>query len=86
MAGGGESEYEQSTPEGQQLGHLSEDQPTITSWLSVKHVVRVVKMFDEYKRWLVSEIGLGEILKLPMLANAQIGYEEGEGQVPSDRN
>lgn len=35
-------------------------------------MVKVVQKFDEYKRWLVSEIGFGGILKLPMLAKLDL--------------
>lgn len=45
----------------------SEDQPVLTSRLSVKHVVEVIQKFDDYKRWLVSEIGFEGMLKLPLL-------------------
>ncbi|KAM3213880.1 hypothetical protein ACQJBY_066362 [Aegilops geniculata] len=45
----------------------SEDQPGLTSRLSVKHVVEVIQKFDDYKRWLVSEIGFEGVLKLPLL-------------------
>ncbi|KAF7091381.1 LOW QUALITY PROTEIN: hypothetical protein CFC21_093972 [Triticum aestivum] len=42
------------------------------SRLSVKRVLKAVQKFDEYKRWLVSEIGLGGILKLPMLVKLDL--------------
>ncbi|XP_037475596.1 uncharacterized protein LOC119353107 [Triticum dicoccoides] len=44
-----------------------EEQPGLTSRLSVKHVVEVVQKFDDYKRWLVVEIGFEGMLKLPLL-------------------
>ncbi|KAF7097850.1 hypothetical protein CFC21_099634 [Triticum aestivum] len=40
--------------------------PMPTSRISVKHAVEVIQTFDEYKRWLVQEIGFGGMLKLPM--------------------
>ena len=39
--------------------------PPPTSRISVKHAVSVIKTFDEYKRWLVEQIGFGGMLKLP---------------------
>uniref|UniRef100_A0A8I6Y0P9 Aminotransferase-like plant mobile domain-containing protein n=1 Tax=Hordeum vulgare subsp. vulgare TaxID=112509 RepID=A0A8I6Y0P9_HORVV len=42
-----------------------EDQTALTSRLSVKHVVEVMQKFDDYKRWLVSEIGFEGMLNLP---------------------
>ncbi|XBI61546.1 hypothetical protein VPH35_042327 [Triticum aestivum] len=49
-----------------------EDQTGLTSRLSVKHVVEVITKFDEYKRWLVSEIGFEGMLKLPLLGKMDL--------------
>lgn len=54
------------------LDPTEEHQPVITSRLSVKRVVEMVAKFDEYKRWLVTEIGFGAILKLPMLVKLDL--------------
>lgn len=74
LSGGaqGEDEIQVSSPEAGRAGDLPEDQPAITSRLSVKRVVEVVGKFDEYKRWLVTEIGFGAILKLPMLVKLDL--------------
>ncbi|XP_048540500.1 uncharacterized protein LOC125519771 isoform X2 [Triticum urartu] len=53
-------------------GDVLDDQIGLTLWLSVKHVVKVVTRFDEYKRWLVSEIGFDGMLKLPMLGKMDL--------------
>ncbi|XBJ25750.1 hypothetical protein VPH35_003328 [Triticum aestivum] len=53
-------------------GDVLDDQTGLTLWLSVKHVVKVVTRFDEYKRWLVSEIGFDGMLKLPMLGKMDL--------------
>ncbi|XP_048545183.1 uncharacterized protein LOC125524137 isoform X3 [Triticum urartu] len=50
-----------------------QDEPvSVTSRLSVKQVVTVVQSFGEYKRWLVSEIGFGGMLKLPLIAKIDL--------------
>ncbi|KAI4981694.1 hypothetical protein ZWY2020_022186 [Hordeum vulgare] len=49
-----------------------EDQTALTSRLSVKHVVEVMQKFDEYKRWLVSEIGFEGMLNLPRLGKIDL--------------
>ncbi|KAI4990949.1 hypothetical protein ZWY2020_039320 [Hordeum vulgare] len=49
----------------QQASEDPEDQTALTSRLSVKHVVEVMQKFDDYKRWLVSEIGFEGMLNLP---------------------
>ncbi|XP_037416644.1 uncharacterized protein LOC119279533 [Triticum dicoccoides] len=67
-----EQEFEVSLSESEGRGHSPEGQPVITSRLSVKHVVETVAKFDEYERWLVSEIGFGGILKLPMHAKLDL--------------
>ncbi|XBI98484.1 hypothetical protein VPH35_018715 [Triticum aestivum] len=54
------------------LDPTEEHQPVITSRLSVKRVVEMVAKFYEYKRWLVTEIGFGAILKLPMLVKLDL--------------
>ncbi|XP_037424828.1 uncharacterized protein LOC119289653 isoform X1 [Triticum dicoccoides] len=54
------------------LDPTEEHQPVITSRLSVKRVIEMVAKFDEYKRWLVTEIGFGAILKLPMLVKLDL--------------
>ncbi|KAE8791767.1 hypothetical protein D1007_33747 [Hordeum vulgare] len=41
--------------------------PVPTSRISVKHAVSVIHTFDEYKMWLVDQIGFGGMLKLPDL-------------------
>uniref|UniRef100_A0A8I6YWM3 Uncharacterized protein n=1 Tax=Hordeum vulgare subsp. vulgare TaxID=112509 RepID=A0A8I6YWM3_HORVV len=41
--------------------------PAPTSRISVKHAVSVIHTFDEYKMWLVDQIGFGGMLKLPDL-------------------
>lgn len=55
-----------------ELDRTEEHQPVITSRLSVKRVVEMVAKFDEYKRWLVTEIGFGGILKIPMLVKLDL--------------
>ncbi|XBJ08695.1 hypothetical protein VPH35_013937 [Triticum aestivum] len=55
-----------------ELDWTEEHQPVITSRLSVKRVVEMVAKFDEYKRWLVTEIGFGGILKIPMLVKLDL--------------
>ncbi|XBI08340.1 hypothetical protein VPH35_136086 [Triticum aestivum] len=54
------------------LDRTEEHQPVITSRLSVKRVVEMVAKFDEYKRWFVTEIGFGAILKIPMLVKLDL--------------
>ncbi|KAM3212673.1 hypothetical protein ACQJBY_065617 [Aegilops geniculata] len=67
-----DEEIQDRSPEGERAGELKEDQPVITSRLSVKRVVGTIAKFDEYKRWLVTETGFGGILKLPMLAKLDL--------------
>ncbi|XBJ07829.1 hypothetical protein VPH35_013283 [Triticum aestivum] len=55
-----------------ELDRTEEHQPVITSRLSVKRVVEMVAKFYEYKRWLVTEIGFGGILKIPMLVKLDL--------------
>ncbi|XBI94205.1 hypothetical protein VPH35_030892 [Triticum aestivum] len=56
----------------QRLSDDLEDQIALTSRLSVKHVVEVVKKFDDYKRWLVAEIGFEGMLNLPLLGKLDL--------------
>ncbi|XP_048554668.1 uncharacterized protein LOC125535641 [Triticum urartu] len=48
--------------------------PTPTSRISVRKAVEVIETFDEYKRWLVTEIGFGGMLKLPMLQKLNLKF------------
>lgn len=67
--GGGRHEQTEITFDvAETSGDVLEDQTGLTSRLSVKHVIEVIKKFDEYKRWLVSEIGLCRKMDLRMSA------------------
>lgn len=48
--------------------------PTPTSRISVKRAVEVIQSFDDYKRWLVTEIGFGGMLKLPAILKMNLKF------------
>ncbi|XBJ11384.1 hypothetical protein VPH35_016090 [Triticum aestivum] len=50
------------------------DLPTATSRMSVKHVVEVIRSFNEYKRFLVTSIGFGGMLDLQMLQTLNLKF------------
>lgn len=56
--------------------HAMEEQapPVPTSRISVRKAVEVIQTFDDYKRWLVTEIGFGGMLKLPMLQKLNLKF------------
>uniref|UniRef100_A0A453QHN2 Aminotransferase-like plant mobile domain-containing protein n=1 Tax=Aegilops tauschii subsp. strangulata TaxID=200361 RepID=A0A453QHN2_AEGTS len=56
--------------------HAMEEQapPAPTSRISVRKAVEVIQTFDNYKRWLVTEIGFGGMLKLPMLQKLNLKF------------
>jgi hypothetical protein len=55
-------------------GQSADNAPQFTSRLSVKHVFDLVDGFDDYKKWLVNEIGFGGLLKLPMLQKLNLKF------------
>ncbi|SPT19607.1 unnamed protein product [Triticum aestivum] len=52
-------------PEGSSSSAKSVDPPAPTSRISIKHAACVIQKFDDYKKWLVEQIGFGGMLKLP---------------------
>ena len=48
--------------------------PAPTSRISVRKAVEVIQTFDEYKRWLITEIGFGGMLKLPLLQKLNLKF------------
>ncbi|XBJ07279.1 hypothetical protein VPH35_012832 [Triticum aestivum] len=48
--------------------------PVPTSRISVRKAIEVIQTFDDYKRWLLTEIGFGGILKLPMLQKLNLKF------------
>lgn len=53
---------------------LRESCPAATSRMSVKHVVEVIRSFNEYKRFLVTSIGFGGMLDLQMLQTLNLKF------------
>ncbi|XP_048552405.1 uncharacterized protein LOC125532371 [Triticum urartu] len=54
----------------------SEEQapPAPTSRISVRKAVEVIQSFDDYNRWLITEIGFGGMLKLPLLHKLNLKF------------
>ncbi|XBH93587.1 hypothetical protein VPH35_084489 [Triticum aestivum] len=48
--------------------------PAPTSRISVRKAVEVIQTFDDYKRWLITEIGFGGMLKLPLLQKLNLKF------------
>ncbi|XP_044384772.1 uncharacterized protein [Triticum aestivum] len=48
--------------------------PAPTSRISVRKAVEVIQTFDEYKWWLIAEIGFGGMLKLPFLQKLNLKF------------
>ncbi|XP_044338620.1 uncharacterized protein [Triticum aestivum] len=61
-AAGSDSDFD-----GSSSSAVPADPPNPTSRISVKHAVCVIRKFDDYKKWLVEQIGFGGMLKLPAL-------------------
>lgn len=54
--------------------HEEQPPPAPASRISVKRAVEVIESFDEFKRWLVTEIGFGGMLKLPMIQKLNLKF------------
>lgn len=45
-----------------------------SSRISVKRAVEVIESFDDFKKWLVTEIGFGGMLQLPMIHKPNLKF------------
>lgn len=61
-------------PDHSTSGNEAQAPPAPTSRISVKRAVEVIESFDDFKKWLVTKIGFGGMLQLPMIHKLNLKF------------